>query len=77
MLCRLKNMLGEPNKGIHSIRLFNVAIVDVLMTIIASVVISKIFHIPLVFVLICLFSLGIVMHRVFCVRTTVDKLLFK
>ena len=39
-LCAYKNILGEPNKGIHSYRVFNIAIVDVLMTIITAYVIS-------------------------------------
>ena len=29
-----KNMFGEPGKGIHKYRLFNIAIIDVIATII-------------------------------------------
>lgn len=31
-LCKYKDALGEPGKGIHSYRLFGIAIADVLMT---------------------------------------------
>ena len=35
-LCKYKNALGVPDKGIHSYRLFGVAIADVIMTVISS-----------------------------------------
>jgi len=35
-LCKYKDILGKPGEGIHSIRLFNVAIMDVLFTIIGA-----------------------------------------
>ena len=75
-LCKYKNMLGEPNKGIHSYRLFGVAIADVIMTILAAASISYFKKQPFISVLLFLFLLGIVLHRIFCVRTTVDILLF-
>ena len=75
-LCKYKNILGEPNKGVHSIRMFDIAIVDVILTVIAGVLISRFLKVSLVYVLIALFMLAIVMHRIFCVRTKVDRLLF-
>ena len=75
-LCKYKNALGVPGKGVHSYRLFGVAIADVIMTIIGAILISFFFKTNLMYTMICLFLLGIVLHRMFCVRTTVDKLLF-
>jgi hypothetical protein len=75
-LCKYKNILGEPGKGIHSYRLFGVAIADVIMTIIAATLISYFFKYSFVTTLITLFILGIVLHKLFCVKTTIDKLLF-
>jgi len=72
----IKNAFGEPGKGLHSYRLFGVAIVDVIMTLIGAIILSYIFNIPFFYVAIFLFLLGIVLHRLFCVRTTVDKILF-
>ena len=75
-LCQYKNIFGEPGKGIHSYRLIGVAIVDVVMTIIGAYLISKYFKLNFIHTMISLFVLGIIMHRFFCVRTTIDKLLF-
>ena len=75
-LCKYKNALGEPGKGIHSYRLFGVAIMDVIMTIIAAYIISYFTNYNFTYTLIFLFILGIILHRLFCVRTTIDKLLF-
>ena len=75
-ICKYKAMFGEPNAGIHSYRLFNLAIVDVGATILAAYVISIFSGYKFWLVLLILFILGIVMHRLFCVRTTIDKALF-
>ena len=75
-LCKYKNALGIPGKGIHSYRLFGVAIADVIMTIIGAYILAYIFKWSFIYTLITLFILGIVLHRLFCVRTTIDKLLF-
>ena len=75
-LCKYKNALGEPKKGIHSYRIFNSAIADVVMTIILAYIISYFMKISFIYVLICLFIVGIILHRIFCVQTTLDKLLF-
>ena len=75
-LCKYKNILGEPDKGIHSYRLFGVAIADVTMTIISAFLISKFYNYSFFYTLLFLFVLGIILHRLFCVRTTIDKLIF-
>jgi hypothetical protein len=75
-LCEYKDALGIPGKGIHSYRLFGVAIMDVIMTIIGAFIIAFFFQTNFAYTLIILFLLGICLHRLFCVRTTVDKLLF-
>lgn len=75
-LCKYKNILGLPGQGPHSYRIFNIAIVDVLLTLILAYILSYIFKISFVKTSITLFILGIVLHRIFCVRTTIDKLLF-
>lgn len=75
-LCKYKNALGEPDKGIHSYRLFGVAVADVVMTILGAFIISYFSKISFIKTLLVLFLLGIILHRLFCVRTTVDKLIF-
>lgn len=75
-LCKYQNSLGIPNQGVHSYRLFGLAIVDVIFTIIGAMIISYFSNRSFVYTLIFLFLLGIILHRLFCVRTTIDKLLF-
>jgi len=75
-LCEYKDALGKPDKGIHSYRLFGVAIADVILTILGAMVIAYFSKYDFYKILIALFILGIILHRLFCVRTTVDKLLF-
>jgi len=75
-MCKYKDIFGRPNEGVHSYRLFNIAIIDVILTIIAAVLLSWFFNISIWKSIICLFLIGIFFHRLFCVRTTIDKLLF-
>ena len=75
-MCKYKDALGIPGKGIHSYRLFGVAIMDVIMTIIGAFIFSFFFKTNFTYTLITLFLLGIFLHRLFCVRTTIYKLLF-
>jgi len=75
-LCKYKDLLGIPGKGIHSYRIFNIAIADVTMTIIGAYIFSIIFRTPYAYTLVGIFALGIILHRIFCVRTTLDKLFF-
>lgn len=75
-LCKYKNLIGEPKKGIHSYRLFGLAILDVVITILGALLFSYIFKYSFLYTTISFFILGIILHRLFCVRTTVDKLLF-
>ena len=76
-LCKYKNMFGESGKGVHSYRIFNIAIVDVVLTILAAYIISFFTNYKFVYVMLFMFLLGIISHRIFCVRTTIDKLLFE
>ena len=59
-----------------AILFFNTAIVDVIVTIIGAFIISKYTDYSFIIILIIIFILGIILHRIFCVRTTVDKFLF-
>jgi polyferredoxin len=75
-LCKYKDILGEPEKGAHKYRFLGIAIVDVVLTIIAAAIISYFFTFNFWITLLILFLLGILLHRIFCVRTTIDKILF-
>ena len=85
MFCKYKNLFGEVGTGAHSIRFMNIAIIDVIFTAILAKFLQKI-HTTLrdnrkqpmsfLYYFISLLLLSIVAHRLFCVRTTIDKLLF-
>ena len=76
MFCKYKNALGIPGKGVHT-HVFGVAMMDIIMTIIGAGLLSYFMKWNFFLVLILLFTLGIILHRLFCVRTTIDKALFR
>ena len=75
-LCKYKDIFGKPNENLHSIRLFNIAIIDVIAMIISAYVLSYITKLNFLVSILILFVLSIILHRIFCVKTTIDKLLF-
>ena len=77
ILCQYKNLFGKVGEGIHSYRIYNIAVFDVLVTILAGFIIHLFLHkYRFTLILAVLFLLGIILHRIFCVKTTVDKLIF-
>lgn len=74
--CEYSNLFGEPNTGVHSTRLFGIAIYDFVFTVIAVIILSWLFGISFWCLLIIVLLLGVILHRMFCVRTAVDKWLF-
>ena len=77
-LCKYKDLFGKTNEGVHKYKdpIFNLSLVDVLATILGGVLISYYTNYSLGLVLIYLFALGIILHKIFCVKTTIDKFLF-
>ena len=74
--CQYKDLFGRPREGAHAYRLFDVAVVDVVATIVVAFIIARVFGFVFWKSLVALFLLGIISHRVFCVETTVDKFIF-
>ena len=79
-LCKYKDVLGvageESKNGLFSIRLFGIRVMDVTLLILGAFIIARIFKWSYLYTLIGLFILGILAHRLFCVRTQVDKWIF-
>ncbi len=75
--CKYKDLFGKPNTGIHKYRIFDIAIFDVIVVIICSWIIAWFLHIPFWITLAIIFAIGIVIHRLFCVRTGLDQMLFR
>jgi len=74
--CPYKNIFGAPNTGVHAYRIFDLAVVDILMTLLGAWLLARFFQVRFWVMAIGLFALGIALHRIFCVQTTVDKFLF-
>jgi hypothetical protein len=74
-LCQYKDALGVPDTGIHSYRLFGVAIVDVLLTVLAAALIAYFFRLSFGLTVVILFLIGTGFHKLFCVQTTVARLI--
>ena len=76
-LCPYKNLFGKPNEGVHKYRILDIAVVDLICTIVAAYLISRYYNQDFKIILGILILLGIIMHRLFCVKTTIDKILFR
>lgn len=76
-LCKYKNMFGEANSGWRKkYRIFDISYIDVIVVLIFCGIIAWVTKYPFIFIAIVIFFLGIIAHRLFCVRTTVDRWLF-
>ena len=76
-LCKYKDIFGKVGKGVHSFRICNIAVVDVVLTMLLAYCIHLMLpNYSFSVILLLLFLLSIIVHRLFCVRTTIDKLLF-
>jgi len=80
-LCKYKDIIGKPGTGTRKYRIFDIAIVDTVVTFIGAWIIGYMlkrvypwWNIP--GTIVGIFILGIIAHRMFCVRTGVDKMLF-
>ena len=76
--CIYKDTLGKPKQGIHSIRFMNFAVIDILLTFILAKFIQIYItpNIEYTLILFITFISGIILHRIFCVKTTLDNILF-
>ena len=78
-LCKYRWAFGKEGEGAHSVRLFDLAVVDVAATVVGGALISigsGFTWARLVAATVSLFLLGIVAHRAFCVDTTINKAIF-
>jgi hypothetical protein len=83
-LCKYKDMFGEPGIGSHAYRIpvVDVAASDVILTALLGFFLSKYLfgvrsNYSFWITFLILFVISIIAHRAFCVRSTVDKFLFK
>jgi hypothetical protein len=75
-LCRYKAIFGNPNEGAHKYRMFDIAIVDLFSTMLLSLAIARYTHSNFYNVFLILLVAGVLLHRLFCVNTTINTLIF-
>ena len=69
----LRHIFGKENEGVHSVRLFDIAIIDLVMTLIGAYYFAKYFKLNHIYVSIIFILTGHIMHLLFCVKTTFIK----
>jgi hypothetical protein len=74
-ICKYKDSLGIPTVGFHK-HYWGLAMFDVVGTIVVGLIFAFLFKWNILITISIFFILGIILHRLFCVRTTVDKILF-
>lgn len=77
MFCSYKDIFGKPKQGVHSIRFLDVAILDVIGTLLIAWVLQYFLGGNYFMILLLLMILAIFLHRLFCVDTTLDRLIQK
>lgn len=75
-LCKYKDIFGKERQGFHSIRVFDIAIGDLVLTIIGAYAISNAFGTNFVSTTIVVLVFGVLFHRLFCVNTKVNTMIF-
>ena len=77
-LCHYSKLFGEAGSttGMRKSRVFGIAVLDVTVTLACAVLIAWVFKFPYIQTIVAIFILGIFVHRLFCVRTAVDKMIF-
>ena len=75
-LCKYRDIFGKVGTGVHSVRLFNIAVVDTLLTLVLAYIINSYLQSNLILIFFLLLVLSIVIHKAFCVQTTLTKMFF-
>ena len=77
-LCKYKDLFGKAGstEGLRKYRIFGIAVLDVTVTLACAILIAWVFRLPYMQTIIAIFILGIFVHRAFCVRTAVDRMIF-
>lgn len=75
--CEYKDIFGEVGKGLHKYRIFGFAAVDIIATIVVAIIINWLIpKFNFLLLLIILFLLGIIVHKLFCVPTALNNMIF-
>jgi len=75
MFCEYKHLFGKPNKGFHKYRIFNIAIIDFLLTFVLIYFLKKQFpQTNYFYITVFVLFMSLFIHHIFCVKTTLTKI---
>ncbi len=74
--CEYSDIFGKPREGTHSVRFMNIAMIDLLFTMLAAWLITQYYDYNIWQVFGSLMILSIIVHRIFCVRSTLTMKFF-
>ena len=75
-LCKYKNMFGEPRTGLRKYRIFDIAILDTVVTVLIVYILCWIFNWSFWPALAIILVLGVFVHKIFCVKTGFNSKIF-
>lgn len=75
-LCKYRDIFGKPDEGVHKYRVGGYAAVDILATLTVSWIIAVYTGHSLAHITANMFLFGILLHRLFCVNTTLNVAIF-
>ena len=75
-LCQYKGIFGNPNEGAHSYRFFGIAFIDLFLTILIAYFYSNYYETNFWSTFLILMLIAVVVHRIFCVNTTINTMIF-
>ena len=75
MFCQYRDALGKPNQGVHK-HYLGIAVFDLVATIILGYLIWKFTGVNPWVLAVVIAIITVLVHRLFCVNTTVNKAIF-
>jgi len=75
-LCEYRDVFGRPGEGVHATRFLGLAAFDLVATVAGAAILALLTDVPFPIVLAVLLVVGIIAHRVFCVDTALNTMLF-
>lgn len=78
-LCRFRDVFGVPGQGVHRVRVFGLAAVDLIGTLVVALVVARWMRLGVtgcIIAIVAAFALGVLAHRLFCVDTALNVRMF-
>lgn len=70
-LCKYRELFGKERHGVHSLRIGDVAVIDVLLSLILAWILSKTLNINYSYSAAIVFWVASIFHWLFCLRKSI------